>query len=58
MRKKLVMTLVYAVREAENVYLERPDFNIKDTIYEVINACKLTKTERNLLEKEVNALGV
>ena len=58
MRKKLVMTLVYLLREAENVYLERPDFQIKDRLYDVKNACKLTKKEITLFENECNALGI
>lgn len=58
MRKKLVMTLVYALREAENVYYERPDFHIKDTIYDIIKACELTDAERQGFEIECNALGI
>lgn len=58
MRKKLVMTLVYASREAENVYLERPDFHIKGVIWDIKNACKLTKQEDRLFVDECNALGI
>ena len=58
MRKKLIMSLVYACREAENVYLERPDFVIKGKIYNIVANAKLTKAENILFYNECNALGI
>jgi hypothetical protein len=58
MRRKLVMTLVNAMREAENTYLERPDFLNKDCIIDIKEAVKLTKSETKLFENECSALGI
>lgn len=58
MRKKLVMALVYAMREAENIYLERPEFVIKGKIYDIVANVKLTKAENILFYNECNALGI
>ena len=58
MRRKLVKSLVYAMREAENVYLERPDFAMKDKIYDIVATIKLTKAENILFYNDCNALGI
>jgi hypothetical protein len=58
MRKKLVWLFVYAMREAENVYLERPDFDVKRHLYSIIEELKFTKAERKMFETECNALGI
>jgi len=58
MRKKLVWLFVYAMRETENVYLERPPLYVKRHLYNIIEELKFTKAERKMFENECNALGI
>ena len=58
MRKKLVMALVYAMREAENIYLEKQDSVMKSCIYDIVSNIKLTNAENILFYNECNALGI
>jgi hypothetical protein len=58
MRTRLIMTCVYALREAENIYLEKLDATMKQQIYKIINELKFTDKERSLLEYELYNLGV
>jgi len=57
-RIKLITALVWAYRHAENTFNDTGNDTPKDTIDEIVNECKLTKTERNEFDKQCNIIGI
>jgi hypothetical protein len=58
MRKKLVMALVYAMRTAENYYLNTGNNIAKVILCKLIEDIKLRKSVQVLLKKELINLGL
>jgi len=57
-RTQLVMALVYALREAENIYLETTESTMKECIYNIVEAINFTEKERQLFEFESQSIGI
>ena len=58
MRKNLIMSLVFALRQAENEFERVGDDIMKTMILDIVENANLTVIEKRLFEVETHKIGI